>query len=71
MRSETILVSHPHSLDSRAAKTRHARRRDQDETHLSRPTVSHHLKILKESQIISVRKEEELSTITALTPVAS
>lgn len=27
------------------------------ETHLSRPAVSHHLKILKEAQIISVRKE--------------
>lgn len=26
-------------------------------THLSRPSVSHHLKILKEAQIISVRKE--------------
>lgn len=26
-------------------------------THLSRPAVSHHLKILKEAQIISVRKE--------------
>lgn len=26
-------------------------------TYLSRPTVSHHLKILKEAQIISVRKE--------------
>ncbi|AIQ29122.1 MULTISPECIES: ArsR/SmtB family transcription factor [unclassified Paenibacillus] len=26
------------------------------ETHLSRPAVSHHLKILKEAQIISVRK---------------
>lgn len=30
-------------------------------THLSRPTVSHHLKILKESQIISVRKEGTLN----------
>lgn len=26
-------------------------------THLSRPSVSHHLKILKEAEIISVRKE--------------
>ncbi|WP_042196097.1 ArsR/SmtB family transcription factor [Paenibacillus camerounensis] len=26
-------------------------------THLSRPAVSHHLKILKDAQIISVRKE--------------
>lgn len=26
-------------------------------THLSRPTVSHHLKILKDAQIISVHKE--------------
>lgn len=30
-------------------------------THLSRPTVSHHLKILKESQIISVHKEGTLN----------
>ncbi|OPH62154.1 transcriptional regulator [Paenibacillus ferrarius] len=28
-----------------------------EETHLSRPAVSHHLRILKEAQIISVRKE--------------
>lgn len=28
-----------------------------EETHLSRPAVSHHLKILKEAEIISVRKE--------------
>ncbi|PQP81604.1 ArsR family transcriptional regulator [Paenibacillus sp. PCH8] len=27
------------------------------QTHLSRPAVSHHLKILKDAQIISVRKE--------------
>ncbi|SCZ00511.1 regulatory protein, arsR family [Paenibacillus polysaccharolyticus] len=27
------------------------------QTHLSRPAVSHHLKILKEAQIISVHKE--------------
>ncbi len=26
-------------------------------THLSRPAVSHHLKILKDAQIVSVRKE--------------
>lgn len=26
-------------------------------THLSRPAVSHHLKILKEAQIVNVRKE--------------
>jgi DNA-binding transcriptional ArsR family regulator len=30
-------------------------------THLSRPAVSHHLKILKEAQIISVRKEGTLN----------
>ncbi|WP_144029048.1 ArsR/SmtB family transcription factor [Paenibacillus rigui] len=28
-----------------------------EKTHLSRPAVSHHLKILKEAQIISLRKE--------------
>ncbi|MNO40056.1 Transcriptional repressor SdpR [compost metagenome] len=28
-----------------------------EKTHLSRPAVSHHLKILKEAQIVSVRKE--------------
>ncbi len=28
-----------------------------EKTHLSRPAVSHHLKILKEAEIISVRKE--------------
>ena len=26
-------------------------------THLSRPSVSHHLKILKETEVISVRKK--------------
>jgi len=31
------------------------------QTHLSRPAVSHHLKILKEAQIISVRKEGTLN----------
>ncbi|MEK5238361.1 metalloregulator ArsR/SmtB family transcription factor [Paenibacillus sp. FSL L8-0470] len=28
-----------------------------ERTHLSRPSVSHHLRILKDAQIISVRKE--------------
>nr|WP_169082283.1 metalloregulator ArsR/SmtB family transcription factor [Paenibacillus sp. PL91]MBC9200900.1 winged helix-turn-helix transcriptional regulator [Paenibacillus sp. PL91] len=28
-----------------------------EKTHLSRPAVSHHLKVLKDTQIISVRKE--------------
>ncbi|NQX46108.1 winged helix-turn-helix transcriptional regulator [Paenibacillus tritici] len=28
-----------------------------EQTHLSRPAVSHHLRILKEAQIIDVRKE--------------
>ncbi len=28
-----------------------------EQTHLSRPAVSHHLKILKEAEIVNVRKE--------------
>ncbi|BAP86299.1 ArsR family transcriptional regulator [Paucilactobacillus hokkaidonensis JCM 18461] len=28
-----------------------------DQTHLSRPAVSHHLKILKEAQLVSIRKD--------------
>jgi len=28
-----------------------------EKTHLSRPSVSHHLRILKEAEIVSVRKE--------------
>lgn len=30
-------------------------------THLSRPTVSHHIKILKDAGIISVRKEKTMN----------
>ncbi|AVL00036.1 transcriptional regulator [Pediococcus inopinatus] len=28
-----------------------------EQTHLSRPAVSHHLKILKEAQLVSIRKD--------------